>query len=255
LPLIARAAALTDAGRKRRRNEDAVRVDIALGLAAVADGMGGHPAGDLASAVAVQAVFDHLRPTLEPPAEAISGRPAGAAMAEAVRGADASVRRAAREDPARAEMGTTLTTLLLPAHDGHAVIGHVGDSRAYRFRSGALELLTRDHTWVWDQLLAGHLTARQARVHPRRSLLTQALGVEASVEPDVLEVEARPGDVFLLCSDGLTEMLDDPVIEALLAGHLPEGLDEAASALVDAANGEGGRDNVTVALLEVARGD
>jgi PPM family protein phosphatase len=297
LPLIARAASLTDIGRTRHRNEDAVRVDVALGLAAVADGMGGHPSGDLASSVAIETLVEHLRavsesglslqtgranasgvpsaptkgpaatpePTDRPPATstsaidspgvtptpAISERALGAAMAEAVRSADRAVRRAAREEAARREMGTTLTALLLPPGAEQAVIGHVGDSRVYRFRSGVLELLTRDHSWVWDQVVAGLLTPDQAWAHPRRNLLTHALGVDVPAEPDVLEVDARPGDVFLLCSDGLSGMLRDSDIESVLRERLPEGLDPSASALVEEANRLGGKDNVTVALVEV----
>jgi protein phosphatase len=251
LPLIARAAARTDIGRVRRRNEDAVRVEVALGLVVVADGMGGHPAGDLASTVAIEALLEPLRRSLEPSMPTISGPALGAAMAEAVRSADRAVRRAAWEDAARAEMGTTLTALLLPPGAERAVIGHVGDSRAYRFRSGALELLTRDHSWVWDQVVEGRLTPEQAWAHPRRNLLTQALGVDAPVEPDALEVEAHPGDVFLLCSDGLSGMLRDSDIEALLVERLRDGLDAAAAALVEEANRLGGKDNVTVALVEV----
>jgi protein phosphatase len=248
---IAAAAARTDVGRKRARNEDALRVDARLGLAVVADGMGGHPSGDVASTVAIEAFVDALVPRLPGPRDGISGSALGAAMAEAVHAADGRVRREALADPSRRDMGTTLTTFALPPGATGALIAHVGDSRAYRLRAGRLEMLTRDHTWVWDEVVAGRLTPDDAWEHPLRNRLTQAIGVDAPVEPDVAEFGARAGDLFLLCSDGLTEMLRDPEVAEVLRRTLPQGMEAAAAALVDEANRLGGRDNITVVLLEV----
>lgn len=250
--MITRAAACTDIGRARRRNEDAVQVDGERGIAVVADGMGGHPAGDVASSVASQEMarlLGQLQDRL-----ATEGRSAdslGAGMEEAVRGVEQRVRAVSLEDPHREGMGTTLTALFVEHHSGRVVLGHVGDSRGYRWRHGSLERLTHDHTWVQEQVDAGRLTPVQARKHPYASTLTQAVGVDPPVHPDVMELDTAPGDVFLLCSDGLTGMLTDERISSLLREQTAGDLDQVAISLVDAANREGGADNITVALLAV----
>jgi protein phosphatase len=250
--LITRVVAKSDIGRARQRNEDSVRVDGALGIALVADGMGGHPAGDLASRIAADEAFTRLRALLTTDGQGrMSSSRLGEGMAESVRAADQRVRAAGRENPALDGMGTTLTVLLVEASSERFLIAHVGDSRAYRFRAGSLEQLTRDHTWVWEQVEAGRITREQAWSHPHGNIITQAIGVDAPAEPDVLESLARPGDVFLLCSDGLSGMLRDAQIESVLAASLPGSLEDAAAALVAAANQEGGKDNITVALLRV----
>ena len=214
--------------------------------------MGGHPAGDQASQIVADEVFAKLQSFLTPDSNGrISSSDVGRRMAEAVKQADQLVRSAGRHDRSLEGMGTTLTALLIEPRSEHYVIAHVGDSRAYRFRAGRLELLTRDHTWVWEQVEAGRITKDQAWSHPHGNIITQAIGVDAPAEPDVLESLAMAGDVFLLCSDGLSGMLRDAQIEALMAAHLPNGLDAAAGALVNAANAEGGKDNITVALLAI----
>jgi protein phosphatase len=255
LGLITRAVSKSDIGRVRQRNEDSVRVDEAMGIALVADGMGGHPAGDLASRIAAEEVFGRLRALLTPDD---NGRTSSARlserMADLVRAADQRVRAAGRDDPALDGMGTTLTVLWVDVRRERFVIAHVGDSRAYRFRGGALEQMTRDHTWVWEQVEAGRISKEQARGHPHGNIVTQAIGVDAPAEPDVMESLARSGDVFLLCSDGLSGMLRDAQMAEVLAEHLGGGLDQAASALVAAANAAGGRDNISVALLAVETG-
>jgi protein phosphatase len=250
--LITRVVSKSDIGRARQRNEDSVRVDEPLGIAVVADGMGGHPAGDQASQIVADEVFARLQAFLTPDSDGrISSSDVGRRMAEAVRKADQLVRSAGQEDRSLEGMGTTLTALLIEPRSEHYVIAHVGDSRAYRFRAGRLDLLTRDHTWVWEQVEAGRITKEQAWGHPHGNIITQAIGVDAPAEPDVLESLAIAGDVFLLCSDGLSGMLRDDRIESLLAAHLPDGLEAAATALVKAANDEGGRDNISVALVAV----
>lgn len=227
-------------------------MDGELGIAVVADGMGGHPAGDVASSVAskeMARLLAELRErfsTDEPSAKSL-----GAGMEEAVRIAEQRVREVSLEDPHREGMGTTLTALFVEPRSGRVVLGHVGDSRGYRWRAGSLERLTHDHTWVQEQVDAGRLTPLQARRHPYASTLTQAVGVDPPVQPDVVEFEAAAGDVFLLCSDGLTGMLSDERISSLLREHGPGDLERVALSLVDAANQEGGADNITVALLAV----
>lgn len=226
-------------------------MDAALGLAVVADGMGGHPAGEVASGLAIEAFVEALTPRLPHLSERDSLAELGRAMAEAVVSAERRVRAAVLENPSRRGMGTTLTAVLLPGDD-RALVAHVGDSRAYRLRAGGLEMLTRDHTWVWDQVAAGLLTPEDAWGHPRRNLLTRTVGGdEAPAEPDVSEAEIRPGDVLLVCSDGLTGMLRDGDVAELLRRALPQGMEAAASALVDEANRLGGHDNISVALLQV----
>jgi protein phosphatase len=252
LSLVITAVARTDVGRVRGRNEDAVLVDGVRGIAVVADGMGGHPAGNVASTLAAAAAVEELRALLSgvsPEEDSPDGL--GDGMARAVREADERVRAAAEEDPSRRGMGTTLTAILVEPRSGRAVVGHVGDSRAYRLRSGSLEVLTKDHTWVQEQVDAGRLTPEQARGHPYSSVLTQGVGLENPAEPDVSMHEAEIGDVYLVCSDGLVGMVRDEWIEKLLVETLDRGLAAAADALVDAANRGGGLDNVSVALLEV----
>jgi len=239
-----RTAAATDRGRVRTRNEDAHLADDQLGLVVVADGMGGHPAGDVASASAVEELARQLR-------HPASAEGLGERMLEAVLRADAHVRAAAAADPARHGMGTTLTALIAQRETERIVIGHVGDSRAYLFEEGRLRRLTRDHSWIEDQIAAGKLTPEQAKGHRWGHVLTQAAGVGDAIDPDVFELETSPGQVYLLCSDGLTNMLTDPAIEHTLEDRLPEGLEAAARALVDGANERGGIDNITVALLRI----
>ncbi len=229
----------TDVGKVRARNEDALLQLPLRGLAAVADGMGGHAAGDVASRIAVDILDDRTREMGPDPAHT---------LADAVRAAHQAILKAARADPELQGMGTTLTALRV--HEDHgAVIAHVGDSRAYRWRGDTLEQLTRDQTWVQEQVDAGTLSAERARNHPFASILTGALGIEdRDVEVEVLEPEVEPGDTFLLCSDGLIARLEDDDILAVLQAH-PDDLDAAAHALVDAANEAGGPDNITVALV------
>lgn len=255
VPLKVSVSTLSDVGRRRQRNEDAIGSDEADGLLVVADGMGGHPAGHVASRLAVEEALESLRNgSRSRDGEETSQRSRSAAgdrMAEAVRSADRRIRTEGLRDPERAGMGTTLTVLHLNTERGTWHIGHVGDSRAYRFRDGTLEQLTRDDTWVQSQVEAGRIKPENARNHPWGSLLSQAVGLEQPAEPSVLEGETGPGDVFLLCSDGLLAHLADPELADLLRDHLKRGLEDTARALVDAANRRGGIDNITVGLLRV----
>jgi serine/threonine protein phosphatase PrpC len=238
---IGRVAARTDKGRRRLQNEDVFVCDSPL--YAVADGMGGAQAGEVASQLAAAALADRAT---EPRGED--------AVVALVRDANLRVFRRSLEDPSTAGMGTTVTAALVDERGGTAAIGHVGDSRAYRLRGGALEQLTVDHSVVAELVRAGRLTEEEALDHPYRSAITRVLGTEEDVDVDTLTVPLQVGDVYLLCSDGLTSMVRDDEILDLVAGH-PGDLDASAGALVDAANAAGGEDNITVVLFEIADGD
>lgn len=234
------ATATTDPGLRRPENEDAYLLDTERGLFCVADGMGGHAAGEVASRLAVEVMAREM------------ARPDdGAALDDRLRAAVAAANRAiletAARDPALTGMGTTLTALALARDDGGFTIAHIGDSRAYLFRRGELSQLTADHTWVQQQVNAGLLTPLEARSHPFSSMLTRALGIVVNPQVDIIRGELEPGDLILLCSDGLTGMVDDDELAAILASDLP--LDDTARELTDAANRHGGADNITAILI------
>jgi protein phosphatase len=220
----------TDTGRQRNANEDSFFVRAPIFV--VADGMGGAQAGEVASKAAADA-FDVDLP--EGPPEQV--------LRETILAANRRIHELARADPSRAGMGTTLTAAIVNAEREEVAIGHVGDSRAYRLRGRKLEQLTRDHSLVEEMRRKGQLTDAQAQDHPQRSIITRALGPEPEVEPDVQTVSAAPGDVFLVCSDGLTTMLGEEQIAKLLGGAT--SMAAAVRALVDEANRAGGRDNIT----------
>jgi PPM family protein phosphatase len=230
-------AALSHPGRKRRHNEDSYVVQPPL--FAVADGMGGAKAGEVASGLAAAAVQESAN-------EAESGEARVAALIEE---ANRRVFRRATEDRDASGMGTTMTVALV--EDNHVAIGHVGDSRAYLIRGGELEQLTDDHSLVAELVRSGKLTPEEAESHPQRSVITRALGTEADVDVDTFSVDAAPGDLFLLCSDGLTTMVDDRTILNAVERHRPN-LKDAAKALINAANRGGGEDNITVVFFEVS---
>ncbi len=234
------AAGATDTGHKRRRNEDAYVLEPPL--FAVADGMGGHQAGEVASRIAAAA----LREDVEPPG--------GPERVEAlIREANRRIWQHSTEEPTASGMGTTVTVALV--EDDLVTIGHVGDSRAYRVRDRQIEQLTDDHSLAAELERSGKLSAEEARAHPQRSVITRALGTEPEVEIDTFTVEGRPGDLYLLCSDGLSSMVEDAGILAVLEGR-HGSLDTAARELVRAANRSGGEDNITVVCFELgAEGD
>jgi protein phosphatase len=236
-------AGATDAGRVRRRNEDAFV--CAPPLFVVADGMGGAQAGEIASRLAASALRDELA---HPPQAELEPE---ARLRSVIQEANRRIYARAASDPRASGMGTTVTAALLV--DGRVSIGHVGDSRAYRLRDGALEQLTDDHSLVADLVRSGRLTPEEAELHPQRSVITRALGTDAAVTVDSLTVDAQPGDVFLLCSDGLTTMVDEESVTRTILGA--ETLEAAARALVEAANRGGGEDNVTVVLFSIQEGD
>lgn len=232
----------TDVGRVRTRNEDALLERPERALFAVADGMGGHAAGDIASRMAVD-VLDEA--TLHP-ADDVAGQ-----LEQAVRAGHGAILKAARADSDLDGMGTTLTAVRLLEESQEWLVAHVGDSRAYLWRDGDLRQLTRDQTWVQDQVDAGQLNEAQARTHPFSAMLTCALGIgDVDLDVQLIRESARHGDLMLLCSDGLTARLQDSDLRPLLAST--DDLVEMAGAMVDRANEVGGPDNITVCLVRAA---
>jgi PPM family protein phosphatase len=233
-----RTAHLTHPGRKRRHNEDSYVHEPPL--FAIADGMGGAKAGEVASGLAVEAL--QLRPDL--------GGDDKAYVVDLIQEANRRVYERATEDAAASGMGTTMTVALVDDAGGHVTFGHVGDSRAYRVRDDRLEQLTDDHSLVGELIRSGKLTREEAEVHPQRSVITRALGTDPDVDVDTLVVETQPGDIFLLCSDGLSGMVSDQTILSIVRDNRRD-LPAAAKALVAAANRGGGDDNITVVVFAV----
>lgn len=229
-------ATRTDTGRQRNANEDSLFTRPPLFV--VADGMGGAQAGEVASKTAAES-FDRELP--QAPPEQV--------LRETIEAANRAIHERAQSDPELAGMGTTITAAIVDPGTEEVAIGHVGDSRAYRLRGSKFERLTRDHSLVEEMRRKGQLTAEQAEDHPQRSIITRALGPEPEVEVDLQTVPAQAGDVFLLCSDGLTTMLGDEQIGQILLRATSMGA--AARALVDEANRAGGRDNITVVAFRL----
>ena len=238
---IGRAAGVTDTGRRRLRNEDAFVCEPPL--FAVADGMGGARAGETAARLTATVL------------EGASTVPTGQeGLVELIVEANRLIWEQALADPSKTGMGTTVTAALVDPGNGTLAIGHVGDSRAYRWRAGSLEQLTTDHSLVAELVSSGVLTPEEAERHPQRSAITRALGTEPSVEVEAFTFSVEPGDVFLLCSDGLSTMVsDDAVADAIRSADGDPAA--AAEALVSAANAHGGEDNITVVLFELEEGD
>jgi PPM family protein phosphatase len=234
----------TNPGRKRRRNEDAYVCDPPL--FAVADGMGGAQAGEVASSLAAEAI------KVGNNNEATAGG-GEERVAELIQEANRRVHQRAVDDESASGMGTTMTVALFHP-DGSISIGHVGDSRAYLHRDGRLEQLTDDHSLVAELVRRGELSPEEAEVHPQRSVITRALGTDPDVDVDTFTVQAAEGDLFLLCSDGLTTMLDADTITAVVDRNRHD-LHAAARALIRGANERGGDDNITAVLFEVLEGD
>ena len=235
MPLrIAEKAALSDVGRARQSNEDSYLERSPLFV--VADGMGGARAGEVASAIAVETA-----------GSTEVGESPEQDLAEVAKSANREIYRKAQEDSEHAGMGTTFTGALVTGSE--IAIGHVGDSRMYRLRDGELERLTQDHSLVEEFVRQGKLTPEEAEVHPQRSIITRALGPEPEVQVDTFTYPGRDGDVYLLCSDGLTGMVSEPDVAEILRSRA--SLDDAAKRLIEAANENGGRDNITVVLFRL----
>ena len=253
MALTAEAYGLTDVGRKRQHNEDAFAVDAELGLFVVADGMGGHAAGEVASQRAVEVVREQLaagRQVLEDLGQAnnAEARAAAAALVEtAIQRACAEVYRLAASDSTKRGMGTTFVCLVMAGTKG--IVGHVGDSRVYLVRGGQAHRLTEDHTLIAAQVKAGTLTREQAQASQFRNVITRAVGIQESVQVDTLMVDLLPKDLFVLCSDGLHGYLADDELAPLT--HSAE-LESLPKKLVGLANDRGGKDNVTVVVVGIS---
>lgn len=246
------AQARTDPGPVRENNEDAFLVEVEAGLFVVADGMGGHASGEVASEIAVETVAEVLLESEDPDEtrlervtpddeEAIRER-----LRYCMNQASLRIRREAMANPKHTGMGTTLCVLLI--EDDVAHLGHVGDSRIYLFRDDRLTRLTRDHTVVQQEIDAGRLTPELARIVPHKNILTQSVGYHGPVEPDTSTRPVQPGDIFLICSDGLTDPLDDDALAELIRGA---ARDDLAEVLTQAALVNGTEDNVTVVVVTV----
>jgi protein phosphatase len=242
--LVICASGRTDTGQRRARNEDAVLLLPDHGIFAVADGMGGHACGDLASQLAVSAIEDFYRSRKEvpPPAEGRAERPKRASeLVSAIESANVAIREHALQRPDSEGMGSTIVAARFSERKRRAFIGHVGDSRCYRFRDGQLRLMTTDHTLAM-QGVRGPLATRVCR----------ALGTDDRVPVDILVDKPEPGDVYMLCSDGLSKMVDDTTVQGILASKGVGGIGDAVQTLVDEANRSGGADNVSVILIAVS---
>jgi protein phosphatase len=232
------AAALTDRGRKRPSNEDAFGYSIEHGVYVVCDGMGGAAAGEVASSLAVAEVMQLLT-------NRSGANPLPADAEQAVAVANEAIFSRSQRSQKLNGMGTTLVALLV--EERHAWMLNVGDSRGYRLRNSKLEQITLDHSLVEEQMRLGQMSLEEALRSPLKNVITRALGTQSLVTPDVFELETEPGDLFLLCSDGLTREISDPLIESLLQLDLP--LEILCSRLVAAANQAGGHDNITCLLV------
>lgn len=246
------ACGLSDVGMIRTHNEDCFEIDAEHQLFVVADGMGGHSHGEIASRIAVESIREFVERALTHEHTGPFDYEAGYqrhsnALKSAIRLAHDSVLGAIRQDGSLHGMGTTVAGFLLD--QGTAAVAHVGDSRVYRLRDGRLDRLTQDHTWVNEQVMAGFLSEEQARSHPLKNVVTRALGGEAEIEVDLREIDVEPGDLYLLCSDGLTTMLSDSEIEEVVLHH--PSLDELCRRLVRRANARGGLDNITVLTVQI----
>jgi protein phosphatase len=247
----------TDVGMKRRVNEDVFVLDPEHGVFLVADGMGGHAAGEVASRIATEEILRSLSTVTNETGETWPEHwdPALSATANLVIDSVVSghhqVTQAMQDDADLKGMGTTVVVAVHQRIDDKLVICHVGDSRAYRLRSGRLSVLTSDHSWVHEQVAAGFLTEEAARNHPLKNVVTQALGGTSEPRVDVLETGLEDGDIYLLCSDGLNSMLTDDEIAGLL--DATGSLEESCQRLVSAANQRGGNDNISVVLLRSRR--
>ncbi len=239
-----------DTGRARSNNEDSVAVDETNALAVLADGMGGYNAGEVASGMATAFISSELGRWLAEAADRATDQEVKRAMDICVDNANRAIFNAANANPQYAGMGTTLVVAVF--RETQLRLGHVGDSRTYRWREGELMQITRDHSLLQEQIDAGLITAEQAAFSANKNLVTRAVGVEDTVLLETHLHETQVGDVYLMCSDGLSDMLDDAMIARLLQSNL--ALPSAGQALIDAANDAGGKDNISLILVRVGGG-
>src|SRR5688500_8056919 len=249
-------AASTDPGMVRSHNEDSIAADAANGLVVLADGMGGYNAGEVASGMATTVIVTEMRQLLtgvkpHDVDQATSEEVAARLVREQVLKANTSIYQAAQSQPQYAGMGTTLVVCLF--YDNRVLVAHLGDSRLYVLRDGKFKQVTRDHSLLQEQIDSGIITAEQAKKAAHKNLVTKALGIDPTVEPEIHEYPTRIGDVYLLCSDGLCDMVEDEDIAMTLQTLGKGNLKLAAQHLVQMANDNGGRDNVSVILVRVLR--
>ena len=243
-------AVRTDPGKVRDHNEDAVFANPRQGVAILADGMGGYNGGEVASGMATMLLSDALARALDDAPDGEFRPYAHRCLLEEVAQANEAIYNAANAQPKYAGMGTTLVVVLF--YDNRIAVAHIGDSRLYRLRGGEFSAMTRDHSLLQEQIDSGMITVEEARFSQNRNLVTRALGVEFHVETELDDYPVQVGDIYLLCSDGLNDMVEDEDIRSTLMA-LSGDLELAATRLVQMANDKGGRDNVSVILVKVLR--
>ncbi|HEY8048240.1 MAG TPA: Stp1/IreP family PP2C-type Ser/Thr phosphatase [Ramlibacter sp.] len=240
----------TDPGLARENNEDSVAVDEEARLAILADGMGGYNAGEIASGMATTFIKSELGRWLSQAGRSANPREVRRAMEICVDNANRSIFNAANSNPQYSGMGTTLVLGVFA--DARLILGHIGDSRCYRLRGAQFEQITKDHSLLQEQMDAGLITREQAATSTNKNLVTRALGVEDAVLLEVNEHKVEPGDIYIMCSDGLSDMVDDDGIAKILAQEVP--LEQKVGMLIDAANANGGRDNISVLVTQASEG-
>ncbi len=248
-------ASATDTGMVRSHNEDSVAFDASTGLAVLADGMGGYNAGEVASGMATGVILTEVRSALaRNPSAAADARGGGSAAQSLLRDqivkANASIYQASQSQPQYSGMGTTLVVALF--HDNKVTVAHIGDSRMYRMRGQELRQITKDHSLLQEQIDSGLITPEQARVSANKNLVTRALGIDPAVQPEIHDYDTQAGDIYLLCSDGLCDMVSDEDI-GMAIQTLASNIKLCAEQLVQMANDNGGRDNVSVMLVKIRR--
>jgi protein phosphatase len=243
-------ASATHSGMVRSHNEDSIAVDASLGLAVLADGMGGYNAGEVASGIAVAMVNAEIKKALVARNGELDKATAEQLVGEQAQRANMAIFHASQSQPQYAGMGTTLVIALW--HDNTVIVGHIGDSRLYRFRDDRFEQITRDHSLLQEQIDCGLITKEQARHSQNKNLVTRAVGIDVEVEAEVHTYPVLAGDIYMLCSDGLNDMVTDEDIQLTLSS-LRANLPLAAEQLVQQANDNGGRDNISVILVRVRK--
>ena len=247
----------TDPGMVRSHNEDSIANDVRYGLAILADGMGGYNAGEVASGMATTVLMTELQqvlthtPPFEPDEQGVEARTAAARLLrDQITKANTAIFSASQSQPQYAGMGTTLVMAVF--YDNKMTAAHIGDSRLYRFRAGQFSQVTRDHSLLQEQIDSGMITEEEAKHSQNKNLVTRALGIDPTVEAELHDYDTQPGDIYLLCSDGLSDMVEDPEI-GLTLETLGGNLTLAAQQLVQMANDNGGRDNVSVLLVKILK--
>jgi PPM family protein phosphatase len=246
------SCAITDIGRKRSQNQDSVTIHPEIGLFVVADGMGGHRGGEVASGLAVKTIPELVLQGAQAPEWSPRS-----VLTEAIRQANRIVYSASSEQPKLSGMGTTVTALLFK--DNKLTVGHVGDSRCYFFRPGAIWQATRDHSFVEEKVRAGLITRDEARTDRQRNVITRSVGISPDVNVEIYEMNVKVGDVFVICSDGLSGMIQEPkmleIVQSQLFDAPSRDHKKTVETLIEAANSAGGDDNITAVLVEVAELD